>query len=62
MGISGGEIERRSLVIKIEESWAKLLSEEFTKPYFQNLIQEVKRIKNSGTSIYPPGGLIFNAF
>jgi uracil-DNA glycosylase len=46
---------------QIEESWKKVLLDEFSKPYFSQLktflIEEKKRY-----TIYPPGALIFNAF
>ncbi len=46
---------------QIEDSWKKVLFDEFNKPYFEQLkhflIEEKKRY-----SIYPPGQLIFNAF
>ncbi|HTE30926.1 MAG TPA: uracil-DNA glycosylase [Chryseolinea sp.] len=48
--------------VKIEASWKQLLNEEFTKPYFQNIILHLKTEKNQGKTIYPPGSLIFNAF
>ncbi len=48
--------------VKIEESWKKVLAEEFEKDYFANiksfLIEEISKNK----VIYPPGKLIFNAF
>jgi uracil-DNA glycosylase len=46
---------------QIEESWKKVLAEEFAKQYFSDLksflVQEKK-----GNIVYPPGNLIFNAF
>ncbi len=48
--------------IKIEESWKNVLSSEFDKPYFLELVHFLKSEKKKGTKIYPPGGLIFNAF
>ncbi len=46
---------------QIEESWKKVLIDEFQKPYFSGLknflVEEKKRY-----TIYPPGSLIFNAF
>lgn len=46
---------------KIEESWKAVLNDEFNQPYFQELrnflIEERKQ-----HVVYPPGGLIFNAF
>lgn len=47
--------------IKIHSSWKSLLSQEFSQPYFEKLIGFVKNEYQAGT-IYPPGGLIFNAF
>ena len=48
--------------IKIEDSWKKVLKDEFEKEYFPEiksfLVNEIK----SGKTIYPPGKLIFNAF
>ena len=45
----------------IESSWKRVLQEEFNKSYFSELkeflIEEKKKYR-----IYPPGGLIFNAF
>ena len=48
--------------VKIEESWKKVLEEEFTKPYFQQIPLHLKTEKSQGKTIYPPGSLIFNAF
>lgn len=47
--------------VKIESSWKKVLSEEFDKPYFQDLTNFVKEEYASQT-IFPPGNEIFNAF
>lgn len=47
--------------IKIEESWASVLSSEFEKPYFTELIDFVKREYKEHT-IYPMGKDIFRAF
>lgn len=47
--------------VKIEESWKSLLSNEFDKTYFQNLIEFVKSEYQSHT-VYPPGSKIFAAF
>lgn len=47
--------------IKIDESWQRLLSEEFNSEYFKTLISFVK--DDYGSSIcYPKGSQIFNAF
>jgi uracil-DNA glycosylase len=47
--------------VKIEPSWKEKLSEEFGKPYFQDLAKFVREEYQKYT-IYPPGGRIFNAF
>ena len=47
--------------VKIEQSWKTRLQNEFEKEYFINLTNFVKNEYNSYT-VYPPGGLIFNAF
>lgn len=48
--------------IKIENSWKRVLSEEFEKPYFVELRNFLQNEKAAGKIIYPPGSLIFNAF
>jgi uracil-DNA glycosylase len=48
--------------VKIEESWKEVLKDEFTKPYFLQIVTFLKTEKLAGKTIYPPGGLIFNAF
>jgi uracil-DNA glycosylase len=48
--------------VKIEESWKKILKEEFAKSYFQQIVLHIKTEKSQGKIIYPPGSLIFNAF
>ncbi len=48
--------------VKIEESWKDVLRNEFTKPYFLQIVTHLKTEKVSGKIIYPPGHLIFNAF
>ena len=47
--------------VKIEESWKKVLAEEFEKPYFAELVGFVKSAYRNGV-VYPPPGKIFNAF
>ena len=47
--------------VTIEASWKIRLREEFEKDYFVRLSEFVKNEYKSGV-IYPPGGLIFNAF
>jgi uracil-DNA glycosylase len=48
--------------IKIEASWKLVLKNEFSKPYFQQIVTFIKTEKSAGKLIYPPGQLIFNAF
>ena len=48
--------------VRIEQSWKEILANEFEKDYFTRLTQFVKEEYNSGTPIYPPARLIFNAF
>ena len=47
--------------VKIEPGWKSVLKDEFEKEYFIKLSEFVKSEYKSNT-IYPPGGLIFNAF
>ncbi|MGI6323602.1 MAG: uracil-DNA glycosylase [Bacteroidales bacterium] len=47
--------------IRIEASWKQRLMPEFEKEYFARLVDFVKEEYRT-TTIYPPGGLIFNAF
>ncbi len=48
--------------VKIEASWKEVLEDEFSKPYFLEIISFLKQEKKAGKTIYPPGPLIFNAF
>lgn len=45
----------------IEDSWKKVLWEEFQQPYFAELKQFLQVEKRAYT-VYPPGPMIFNAF
>ena len=47
--------------VKIEESWRVRLQPEFNKDYFRVLTDFVREEYHKYT-VYPPGGLIFNAF
>lgn len=47
--------------VKIEPGWKEKLNEEFRKKYFVNLTDFIKNEYHTST-IFPPGGLIFNAF
>ena len=48
--------------VKMEASWKEVLKNEFSKPYFQQIVTFLKTEKAAGKIIYPPGSLIFNAF
>ncbi len=47
--------------VKMDQSWKTRLTEEFVKPYFQPLIDFVKREYQTAV-VYPPGKEIFHAF
>ncbi|HEX2396150.1 MAG TPA: uracil-DNA glycosylase [Bacteroidales bacterium] len=46
---------------QIEDSWKEVLKEEFEKPYFTEL-KEFLVNEKARFNVFPPGGLIFNAF
>jgi uracil-DNA glycosylase len=48
--------------VRIEKGWKEALKNEFEKEYFINLTEFVKEEYSGQTPIYPPAGLIFNAF
>jgi uracil-DNA glycosylase len=48
--------------VQMERSWKDVLSKEFNKPYFLQIVHFLKTEKNNGKLIYPPGSQIFNAF
>jgi uracil-DNA glycosylase len=48
--------------VKIEASWKAELKEEFSKPYFEDIVNFLKAEKAAGKVVYPPGPYIFNAF
>jgi uracil-DNA glycosylase len=48
--------------VKIEESWKKILSDDFEQPYFETIASFLKQAKTDGKTIYPLGSLLFNAF
>lgn len=50
-----------SMEVKICDSWKSILKDEFEKDYFLRLAGFVKN-EYQATTVYPPGGLIFNAF
>ena len=47
--------------VKIEDSWKKVLGEEFEKDYFRTLVDFVKR-EYASSQVFPPGNEIFAAF
>lgn len=48
--------------VNIEASWKAVLKDEFSKPYFEQIVYFLKTEKSTGKTIFPPGSLIFNAF
>lgn len=48
--------------IQMEESWKNVLREEFNKPYFQGIKQQLRQARRQGITIYPPGPQIFHAY
>ncbi|MEO6135121.1 MAG: uracil-DNA glycosylase [Ginsengibacter sp.] len=48
--------------VQMEESWKKVMKDEFKRDYFQQITIFLKAEKALGKKIYPPGQLIFNAF
>lgn len=48
--------------VQIHPEWNELLSAEFSKPYFQQLVTHLKTERAAGQKLYPPGSLIFNAY
>ena len=48
--------------VAIEQSWKKILNEEFEKEYFHKIVTFLKSEKEVGKVIYPPGRQIFSAF
>jgi len=51
----------KSMEVKIETSWNKVLQSEFEQPYFVELMNFVDQAYQSQT-VYPPKELIFSAF
>lgn len=51
----------RAADVKLHTEWLERLGDEFDQPYMRDLSQFLKARKKSGTEVYPPGGLIFNA-
>ncbi|XOV95127.1 MAG: uracil-DNA glycosylase [Bacteroidota bacterium] len=47
--------------VKIESGWGEALKDEFSKPYFSELVDFVKK-EYSEKTVFPPGNQIFRAF
>lgn len=47
--------------VKIHPSWAKVLQDDFDAPYFEELTEHL-RTEYGQTKVFPPAGLMFNAF
>lgn len=47
--------------VRIEKSWAEVLRPEFEAAYFEILVGFVRQAYRT-TTVYPPGGMIFEAF
>lgn len=48
--------------VKINDTWKEVLKNEFSKPYFLEIVGFLRSEKMAGKVIYPPGPMIFNAF
>ncbi len=55
-------MEEKVQNVQIEESWKRVLADEFQQPYFAAIKAFLVQEKKAGKVIYPPGPLIFNAF
>ena len=48
--------------VELEPGWKQVLGDEFTKPYMQDLKAFLRREKQAGETVYPPGPDSFRAF
>lgn len=48
--------------VKMESSWKEQLQNEFSKPYFLQIVTHLKMERAADKIIYPPGSQMFNAF
>ncbi|MDB5197968.1 MAG: uracil-DNA glycosylase [Flaviaesturariibacter sp.] len=48
--------------VKMEDSWKRVMTDEFSKPYFKQIVDHLKIEKQQGKTIYPAGANIFHAF
>ena len=58
----GDDTTPKKQLVQIEPGWYERLEPEFHQPYWQALTTSIKKLKQEGTTVYPPGQLIFNAF
>jgi len=59
---SPDEVKRKNIEPRIEESWKKVLHDEFQKPYFLKLKEFLLEEQKAKHKVYPPSGQIFHAF
>ena len=45
--------------VKLEESWLKLLADQFEQPYFKQIKEKLLQEKAEHHVVYPPGSKIF---
>ena len=48
--------------VNIEESWKKVLGDEFEKTYFKDLQTTIREAYRGSTHVFPPQEMVFNAF
>src|SRR5687768_11094861 len=48
--------------VKIDPEWKEVLIDEFSSDYFKELKEFLKKEKENGAQVYPPGPEIFSAF
>lgn len=48
--------------VKLEDTWKRVLIDEFSKPYFLSIKKFIITEIEKGNRVYPPGRLIFHAF
>ncbi|MFK8054697.1 MAG: uracil-DNA glycosylase [Saprospiraceae bacterium] len=54
--------QRDTIDVKLETSWKKVLASEFSKPYFHNLMGELRQEEADGNTFYPKREQIYEAF
>jgi uracil-DNA glycosylase len=48
--------------VQIAPLWKNALRDEILSPYFDQLVEKLKKDKSEEKTIFPPGNLIFNAY